>query len=401
MQRPPPATTRQVNMVVKRGVNEDSVLPMARFFHGSGHPALHRVHGRRAHERLAPRRRRPRRGDPRRRPGRAPARAARAGLSRRGRPPLALRRRRWRDRRDRLRPALLRGLHARGFPPTARFTPASSRPRATTSALLRQGAGEEEISAAIGAVWGRRTDPYSELRTAATARLDKVRDVVHRRDESARDLPRLARIAGCATPRLLPRGWGDLLFQLSLWFGFILAYQVARGIADRGPLEAFQNPGTFVIDAERALHSFVEADLQGVVHPIRHPPSRRQRDLLAVPVPRCWAWPPLDLPLPHGVVHPRPQLGARHQHHRARRLRAHADHAPDVSGGRVRGHARAVVDAESRRRAHQLASNPYAAMPSVHAADALIVGFAMATLVRSRWAASSGRSGRAGSGSRS
>ena len=34
----------------------------------------------------------------------------------------------------------------------------------------------------------------------------------------------------------------------------------------------------------------------------------------------------------------------------------------------------------------QLASNPYAAMPSVHAADALIVGFAMAMLVRSRWA---------------
>ena len=41
-------------------------------------------------------------------------------------------------------------------------------------ALLRQGAGDEEISAAIGALWGRRTDRYSELRTAATARLDKV-----------------------------------------------------------------------------------------------------------------------------------------------------------------------------------------------------------------------------------
>ena len=35
----------------------------------------------------------------------------------------------------------------------------------------------------------------------------------------------------------------------------------------------------------------------------------------------------------------------------------------------------------------QLASNPYAAMPSIHAADALIIGFAMATLVQSRWAA--------------
>src|ERR671919_40451 len=34
---------------------------------------------------------------------------------------------------------------------------------------------------------------------------------------------------------------------------------------------------------------------------------------------------------------------------------------------------------------YELASNPYAAMPSVHAADALIIGFALATLVRSRW----------------
>jgi membrane-associated phospholipid phosphatase len=30
-------------------------------------------------------------------------------------------------------------------------------------------------------------------------------------------------------------------------------------------------------------------------------------------------------------------------------------------------------------------SNPYAAMPSLHAADALIIGVALAFLVRSRW----------------
>jgi cyclic pyranopterin phosphate synthase len=40
--------------------------------------------------------------------------------------------------------------------------------------LLRGGASDEEISAAIATVWGRRTDRYSELRTAATANLDKV-----------------------------------------------------------------------------------------------------------------------------------------------------------------------------------------------------------------------------------
>src|ERR671911_3144941 len=41
-------------------------------------------------------------------------------------------------------------------------------------ALLRDGASDDEIAAAIAAVWGRRTDRYSELRTAATARLEKV-----------------------------------------------------------------------------------------------------------------------------------------------------------------------------------------------------------------------------------
>src|SRR5438477_2042392 len=33
----------------------------------------------------------------------------------------------------------------------------------------------------------------------------------------------------------------------------------------------------------------------------------------------------------------------------------------------------------------QLAANPYAAMPSLHAADALIVGVSLAMLVKSRW----------------
>lgn len=41
-------------------------------------------------------------------------------------------------------------------------------------ALLRGGAGDEEISAEIARVWARRDDRYSEIRTQATARLPKV-----------------------------------------------------------------------------------------------------------------------------------------------------------------------------------------------------------------------------------
>src|SRR5439155_1680047 len=37
--------------------------------------------------------------------------------------------------------------------------------------------------------------------------------------------------------RVLPRGWGDLAKQLAICFGFLFAYQAARGFAD--PLSQF------------------------------------------------------------------------------------------------------------------------------------------------------------------
>ena len=40
--------------------------------------------------------------------------------------------------------------------------------------LLREGCSDEELSAAIGAIWQDRNDRYSELRTAATADLRKI-----------------------------------------------------------------------------------------------------------------------------------------------------------------------------------------------------------------------------------
>ena len=41
-------------------------------------------------------------------------------------------------------------------------------------ALVRGGASDEELQAAIEAIWGRRTDRYSELRTEQTSALPKV-----------------------------------------------------------------------------------------------------------------------------------------------------------------------------------------------------------------------------------
>ena len=41
-------------------------------------------------------------------------------------------------------------------------------------ALVRGGASDEELQAAIETIWGRRTDRYSELRTEQTSALPKV-----------------------------------------------------------------------------------------------------------------------------------------------------------------------------------------------------------------------------------
>ncbi|MGH3131917.1 MAG: GTP 3',8-cyclase MoaA, partial [Gaiellaceae bacterium] len=39
---------------------------------------------------------------------------------------------------------------------------------------VRGGATDDELSAAIGRIWGARTDRYSELRSAETVDLPKV-----------------------------------------------------------------------------------------------------------------------------------------------------------------------------------------------------------------------------------
>lgn len=185
--------------------------------------------------------------------------------------------------------------------------------------------------------------------------------------------------------RLLPHGWGDLLFQLSVWFGFILAYQVARGVADRGSLEAFQN-GRFVIDAERALHTYIEVDVQGVitqvdglVHAVNVTYWLSQFPVLGLALlwiylfrnevflrVRNWVLATNILALVGYVLMPTAPP----------RMYPEEGFVDTLADASLLNHGSGLI---------QLASNPYAAMPSVHAADALIVGFAMAMLVRSRF----------------
>ena len=66
------------------------------------------------------------------------------------------------------------------------------------------------------------------------------------------------------TSRRLPRGWAHLAFQFVIWVGFYVAYQIVRGAADRSVTHAFQN-GEAVLRTERHLGALFEPAVQRVV----------------------------------------------------------------------------------------------------------------------------------------
>ena len=59
----------------------------------------------------------------------------------------------------------------------------------------------------------------------------------------------------------LPRGWGDLGRQIVILVGVDLVYEVARGLADSKRADAIAH-GQWIIDFERSTHTFIEADVQ-------------------------------------------------------------------------------------------------------------------------------------------
>ena len=63
--------------------------------------------------------------------------------------------------------------------------------------------------------------------------------------------------------RWLPHGYGDAGRQLGLFVLAELSYEAVRGIADGARTQAFVN-GQNVIDLEKGLHSFFEPNLQAV-----------------------------------------------------------------------------------------------------------------------------------------
>ena len=186
--------------------------------------------------------------------------------------------------------------------------------------------------------------------------------------------------------RVLPRGWGDFLLQIGIWLGFLLAYQVARGLADRGSAEAMEN-GRIVMDIQRALHTFVEPDLQRVV---------LQAPQLVVDALNWTYWLSQFVVVGLGLLWI--YLFRNDAFMRIRnwilaanllgligyvlvptappRMFPEEGFVDTLAASASLNHGSGLVE---------LGSNPFAAMPSLHSADALIIGFALASLVTTRW----------------
>jgi membrane-associated phospholipid phosphatase len=176
-----------------------------------------------------------------------------------------------------------------------------------------------------------------------------------------------------AGQRFLPRGWGDLGRQLAIWFGFLAAYQGARGIADRNPPKAFDN-ALQVIGIERHANALFELTLQRIVDGSQLLATLVSWTywnseftvvglaLLFVYLRRNDAFVRFRNAILLATAPPRmfPDLGF-------------ADTLADFGG---LNHGSGLVE---------LASNPYAAMPSLHAADALIVGLVLFSVCRNRF----------------
>jgi hypothetical protein len=179
--------------------------------------------------------------------------------------------------------------------------------------------------------------------------------------------------------RHLPGGWADLGRQLGIWFGFAVLYQLARGFADRKPASvAFAN-GRAVVDFEtRVTHRLYELTLQNFVD---------QRHLLETAV--SWTYWNSEFTVVGLTVlwvylrRNDAFTGFRNSILLANLIGLVGYVLVPTAPPRLLG----VGFADQHRDGLvSLAANPYAAMPSLHAADALIVGITLAYVCRNRLA---------------
>jgi len=188
------------------------------------------------------------------------------------------------------------------------------------------------------------------------------------------------------TSRRLPRGWAHLAVQLAIWMGFYVVYQVARGAADRSVSVAFHN-GEWVLRTEKEIGALFEPAVQRVVDTSSilvwlTSYTYWLSQFAIVGITLLWVyfrrherfagfrnW--LIVANLVGLV------GYVFMPTAPPRMFPEWGFVDTLAQYSSVNHSSSVI---------AFASNPYAAMPSLHAMDALIVGIVMFGLVRSRLA---------------
>jgi hypothetical protein len=181
--------------------------------------------------------------------------------------------------------------------------------------------------------------------------------------------------------KVLPRGWLDFGVQLVIWFGFYFSYLAVRHLTDRNPSKAIVN-GLRVISLERRVtHHLFELTVERI--------ADSSKTLLTISAWTYWNSEFTVIGLALLWVYLR-------RHERFTRFRNTILLANLIGligftvmptappwmfpyQGFVAGvnHSHALL---------QTLANPYAAMPSLHAADALIVGYFLVATSRTVWA---------------
>jgi membrane-associated phospholipid phosphatase len=190
-----------------------------------------------------------------------------------------------------------------------------------------------------------------------------------------------------AGTRRLPRGWAHLALQFAFWIGFYFVYQAARGIADRGGVESAFANGQWIIDFQRGLHSMFELTLQRAV----------EGSGVLIQATSITYW--LSQFAVVGIALSYVYLSHHERFFKFRnalilgnligllgyvllptappRMFPEAGFTDTLAAHSTVNHSSTFV---------AFSSNPYAAMPSLHALDALLVSLVMASVVRHRWA---------------
>jgi membrane-associated phospholipid phosphatase len=183
---------------------------------------------------------------------------------------------------------------------------------------------------------------------------------------------------------VLPRGYADFGLQLSIWFGFYVVYQLVRGAADRDAARALEN-GLRIVDFEQRLGTLFELSLQGIVI--------SSQTLIHLTAWTYWLSQFAVLGLALLWVYLRRNewfLRFRNTILLANALGLVGYFLMPTAPPRMFPHLGFVDTLElfalisHSSAAIEFSSNPYAAMPSLHSACAVIVGGVMAVIVRRR-----------------